>query len=386
MKRRGFTLIELLVVIAIIGVLIALLLPAVQAAREAARRAQCVNNIKQLLLGVHNFESSYQTLPKGINEPYANGLTYQQASDNLIADATEPFGPNWAVMILPYLEQAPLYNASNVVGYPGWDGPYNSVTKPQQNAPNPQNYNVDWANTTLRTTWLGVMTCPSDPQNKNSNPFYTASDLQNFPSIAPMSRTGTPYINWARGNYGAIQGATDMDNTVNGYGGESHAPFSGATKRGVMGANFGLALRDVVDGTSQTAFIAEMRAGLTTSDGRGVWAMGFGGSSLCCEARSYNPTPNATFMVSPGCDDGGDEIQTCWTFAKQFPNRNLLGMPCNCSKANNVGGQARSLHPGGVNVGFGDGSVHFIKNTIANRIWYNILVSNDGGVISADQY
>src|ERR1700753_4106146 len=100
---RGFTLIELLVVIAIIAVLIALLLPAVQAAREAARRAQCVNNIKQIVLGLMNFESSNSTLPKGINEPYVNGYTYNQVSDLLVADQTEPFGPNWAVMILPYL-------------------------------------------------------------------------------------------------------------------------------------------------------------------------------------------------------------------------------------------------------------------------------------------
>jgi prepilin-type processing-associated H-X9-DG protein len=61
-------------------------------------------------------------------------------------------------------------------------------------------------------------------------------------------------------------------------------------------------------------------------------------------------------------------------------------MPCNCSKANNVGGQARSLHPGGVNVGLGDGSVRFIKNSVANRVWYNLMVSIDGSIVSADQF
>src|ERR1700737_2345469 len=105
---RAFTLIELLVVIAIIAVLIALLLPAVQAAREAARRAQCVNNVKQLGLALHNFESTNGKFPKGINEPYVNGLSDQQASDALVSDATEPFGPNWAVMILPFMEQQNL--------------------------------------------------------------------------------------------------------------------------------------------------------------------------------------------------------------------------------------------------------------------------------------
>jgi prepilin-type processing-associated H-X9-DG protein len=187
-----------------------------------------------------------------------------------------------------------------------------------------------------------------------------------------------------------------MDNTVNGYGGESHAPFKGATKKGVMGANYGVKLANVTDGTSNTIFIAEMRAGIATSDGRGVWAMGMGGSSLCCEARSYDPGPNSTFMVAgpPNCDDGGDETQTCWTFAAQFPNRGNLGMPCNCTQGtvvgspgqNNVGSQARSMHPGGVNIGLGDGSVRFIKNSVANLTWYQLLVSIDGGVISSDSY
>ncbi len=185
-RRQGFTLIELLVVIAIIAILIALLLPAVQAAREAARRSQCVNNIKQILLGLHNFESTYSTLPKGINEPYVNGLTYQQVSDLLVADQTEPFGPNWAVMILPYLEQQPLYNSANVPGYPGWSGPYNDATNPAQDAPNANLYNMSWASNTVVSSNLSVFTCPSDAYNSPSNPFFTANDGTNFPGLAPI--------------------------------------------------------------------------------------------------------------------------------------------------------------------------------------------------------
>src|SRR6516162_8261196 len=110
MTRRAFTLIELLVVIAIIAVLIALLLPAVQAAREAGRRAQCVNNLKQLGLAAHNFISTNNQFPLGVRIPYCDGLNSQTASDSLDSDATSPFGPNWAVMLLPFLENAALYN------------------------------------------------------------------------------------------------------------------------------------------------------------------------------------------------------------------------------------------------------------------------------------
>jgi prepilin-type N-terminal cleavage/methylation domain-containing protein len=146
-RPRGFTLIELLVVIAIIAVLIALLLPAVQSAREAARRAQCVNNVKQLLLGLHNFESSNNTFPKGVNQPYLTGLNYNTSSDHLGSDFSEPFGPNWAIMILPYLEQATLYNSSNVLGYPGWPGPY--AVPYATTAPSANLYLMDWCNTTV---------------------------------------------------------------------------------------------------------------------------------------------------------------------------------------------------------------------------------------------
>ena len=392
MKRalRGFTLIELLVVIAIIAVLIALLLPAVQSAREAARRAQCVNNLKQLTLAVHNFESSNGKFPMGINIPYVTGLTYTQATDALTSDETEPFGPNWAVMILPYLEQQGLYNASNVIGYPGWNGPYNPGPNPNtQTAPNAQNYNMQWANSTLRSTTLRAFTCPSDPYNNSGNPFFTPADASNFPSIAPVNQqTGEVLINWARGNYGAVQGATDSDHTVNGFFGETSAPFKGYSKRGMMGANFGVSISDATDGLSNTAMVAEMRAGIATVDNRGVWAMGFAGASLCCEARPYNPTPNSNLMVPPGnCDDGGDETQNCFAFAPLFPTRDKMGMPCNCTQGNyNSGGQARSMHPGGVNVGMGDGSVRFVKNSVANQVWFALLVSNDAMVVSSDQY
>src|SRR5471032_2054494 len=106
MRRRGFTLIELLVVIAIIAVLIALLLPAVQQAREAARRTQCKNNLKQLGLAMYNYEGTYGKFPFASFVPWG-----RIGKDDCHMDYTGQFGPNWGVAILPYIEQASLYQS-----------------------------------------------------------------------------------------------------------------------------------------------------------------------------------------------------------------------------------------------------------------------------------
>ncbi len=396
-RTRGFTLIELLVVIAIIAVLIALLLPAVQAAREAARRAQCVNNLKQITLAAHNFIATNGALPYGERIPWAFGLTNATAGDYTISDMTTPFGPNWAVMLLPYLEQQALFNASNVLGYPGIPGypqndsgapgPGGAWSSPDGHAiPNRAQYNMDWANSTLHGTVLAAFVCPSDAYNNTGNKFLSSSDTS-FGFTPTDPRNGTPLLNWARGSYGAVQGGTDSDHTVNDNPGASNAPFSGVPKHGVMGVNYGASIAQITDGTSNTAIVAEMRAGLATADGRGVWAMGFAGSSLCCETRPYNPTPNAMNWAGTNCDDGGDETQTCFALAQVMPGYAKMGMPCNCTQGNNnSGGQARSLHPGGVNVGMGDGSVRFIKNSISNQLWFFLIVRDDTNIISADQY
>ena len=390
-RPRGFTLIELLVVIAIIAVLIALLLPAVQAAREAARRSQCVNNVKQLMLGLHNFESANGTFPKGVIEPYINGLDSSVVSDSLASDQTEPFGPNWAVQILPYIEQQALYNASNILGYPGWAGPYSAAPN-AGSAPNAAMYNMDWANSTLRSTRLNVFVCPTDPNNTPANNFFSASDATNYAQYAPRDpRTGTPLTNWARGNYGAVQGATDPDHVANGSDGSSSSPFPGLPKVGMMGLNFGSTIAQVTDGLSNTAAIAELRAGLNSMDIRGTWALGLAMASLAGHAKSYNPTPNnklgVSYAVKPNGKDGGDEMQAGPVLGPLFPNAAQGGMGFNCGGGMfNSGGQSRSLHPGGVNVGFGDGSVRFIKDSVSNQVWFSLLVRKDGTALSADQY
>jgi prepilin-type N-terminal cleavage/methylation domain-containing protein/prepilin-type processing-associated H-X9-DG protein len=389
-NRRGFTLIELLVVIAIIAVLIALLLPAVQAAREAARRAQCVNNVKQLLLGLHNFESTNGTFPMGCNEPYLNGLNYNTGSDALGSDFSEPFGPNWAIMILPFIEQGGVYNSSNVLGYPGWAGPY--AVAYASTAPNQKNYNMDWCNTTVRSTRLNVFVCPTDPNNSTQNNFFQPSDIALFSAAGvtfPQDQAkGIPLTNWARGNYGAVQGNTDPDHQIGGINDPGASPPA-PSHVGMMGENFGSTIAQVTDGLSNTAAVAELRVGLTTADVRGVWAMGLGMASLAGHAKSYNPTPNNKlgFNIIQGCNDGGDEMQAGPVLGQQVLNAAQQGMGFNCgSGMYNSGGQSRSMHPGGVNVGFGDGSVRFVKNTISNTIWILVLAKNDGAVLSSDSY
>ncbi|MDE2505826.1 MAG: DUF1559 domain-containing protein [Planctomycetota bacterium] len=394
MRRRGFTLIELLVVIAIIAVLIALLLPAVQSAREAARRAQCVNNLKQLALGCHNFESSNGSFPKGVILPYVNGLNPSTAGDYLVSDYSEPFGPNWAVQILPYIDQATIYNASNVVGYPGFAGPYNDPTNPPNSAPYANRYNMDWACTTVRTTRLNVFTCPSDSLNQAGSFFYDASAMAALSAVGTTGpqdqRTGTPLLNWARGNYGSVNGSSDIDHEVNGDLGTYSwiAPFNGSPHGGMIGANFGVSIAQVTDGLSNTAMLAELRSGLNSSDPRGTWALGMGGASLMGQTKSFNPTPNNQFgFPLPNCNDGGDELQGTPAFAPLFPNAAQMGMGFNCGGGMfNSGGQARSQHPGGVNIAMGDGSVRFIKNSISQRVWWMLLTRADGSVLSADQF
>ena len=124
-----------------------------------------------------------------MNEPYLTGLNYNTGSDALGSDFSEPFGPNWAIMILPYIEQATLYNSSNVLGYPGWPGPY--AVPYASTAPNQKLYNMDWCNTTVRSTRLNVFVCPTDPMNDPSNNFFQPSDIALFTAAGGHVSSGS---------------------------------------------------------------------------------------------------------------------------------------------------------------------------------------------------
>ncbi len=378
-RRNGFTLIELLVVIAIIGVLISLLLPAVQKIREAANRMSCTNNLKQIALAAHNFHDTYKRFPVGCYMPYAmDGGPNVGGFYHLTQDITFPFGPNWAVYLLPFIEQGNLYNQIDVTKYPG-------VTLPA-NIYNWAAYDRSWR--VIRGQPVKIYLCPSDGYNQQ-------------PYNDPSGVDAPPEVGWARGNYAGTRGFTDSDHSTDGVNCLLNNPFDGTGSDGVVPGNpanpplskgpifffsttgrNGTRIADIVDGTSSTIMFNEVRAGLSPLDSRGVWAMGHPGSSTTEAGRNYNPTPNNR-LDSPDGQTYGDELQNCYKFwyyglgAQQamgcFPN--TTGDQMNSA-------MARSLHPGGVNAAYADGSVHFIKDSIDQYTWCILQSKNDGQVIT----
>jgi prepilin-type N-terminal cleavage/methylation domain-containing protein/prepilin-type processing-associated H-X9-DG protein len=372
--RRGFTLVELLVVIAIIAILIGLLLPAVQKVRESAARAQCTNNLKQIVLAAHNYHDNYQKLPVGCYMPYA------QDGYHNTQDITFPFGPNWAIYILPFIEGGNLYATVNVNAYPGTALPanlYNFAT-----------YDRSWR--ALRGATIKTYLCPSDANNRT-------------PYNDPSGVDAPPEVVWARGNYAGTAGFTDSDHTTDGSDALYNNPFDGDASDGVVPnnpanpplgkgpifffsttGNNGTRITDIVDGTSNTIMFNEVRAGINQLDSRGVWAMGHPGSSLTEAGRNYNPTPNNT-LDSPDGQTFGDELQNCYKFWYYGIGRDK-GMGCfpNTSGDQMNSAMARSMHVGGVNAAFADGGVRFVRNDIDQYSWCILQSKDDGQVMLGD--
>jgi prepilin-type N-terminal cleavage/methylation domain-containing protein/prepilin-type processing-associated H-X9-DG protein len=326
MRRRGFTLIELLVVIAIIAVLIALLLPAVQAAREAARRSQCVNNMKQLGLAMHNYHDSLGSFPIG-----AMGVR------SLIAGGRYPSGTpvgsarvTWACMLLPYIEQGTMANAYNFS----------------------YSFNTN-QNTTALLSLVSVYSCPSDP---------------NLGSIeqTPARRQGNYNVNWGS--------STWYQNMVTTYNPVTGIYLPGSTQQVFfLGAPFtedkSFGIQNITDGSSNTLLMAEVKIGADisggTQDHRGDI---FNDDYQCAMFTALTP-PNLSFPDYLGGD--------C-----NYPYQN--NPPCTVKAP--YFNAARSYHPGGVNATMGDGHVQFFKNSVNLNTWRALASSQGGEVISADSY
>jgi len=329
MRRRGFTLIELLVVIAIIAVLIALLLPAVQAAREAARRSQCVNNLKQLGLAMHNYNDTISTFPigaMGVRSLVANGI---YPTGTPIANARR----TWAWLVLPYLEQGAMANAIN----------FSLATNHQ-------------ANTTVNVTTVKVYECPSDP---NGGILEGGTTLPR--------RMGNYTVNWGNSCWGQDMQSNPFagpyPSTANGgvtFGG---APFT-------QDRSFGI--QSITDGTSNTLLMAEVIIGVNSSAGDDHRGDIYNDDYNCGMFMAYTP-PNATFpdwMYSTYCQYPYQQNPPCTPNAPTYQFFNA----------------ARSRHSGGVNSLMGDGSVRFVKSSINVITWRALGSSRGGEVISADAF
>jgi prepilin-type processing-associated H-X9-DG protein len=266
-----------------------------------------------------------------------------------VNSASSPFGPNWAVFLLPFIGHQALYEQANPASYPGAKDPADLAS-----------YNLSWRG--IRGSMLETFLCPSD--SGQDVPFTD-------PSGAPTEG------GWARGNYAASNGAGDADHSIGGDPNPQEDPFRGISKGPVMAINYGARGADITDGTSITFLVHEVRAGVNAMDRRGTWAMGFPGASMVNGGQTNIATPNNTA-------DESDEIEGCSNF--WYPGIGTEnGMGCiNQPKAGSEGAMARSRHPGGVNACFADGHVQFISNSISRLTWVLLQSANDGLVPDND--
>ena len=347
-NRRGFTLIELLVVIAIIAVLIALLLPAVQAAREAARRSQCVNNLKQLGLALHNYHSTHDVFPLGSARARFNAT-----------DGDPATWGNWgaSALLLPYMEQTAIFNSIN----------FNFTADNGQAAA---------INSTGFNTRIASMLCPSD------------------------GAAGQTLIN----SYSASMGTTIYNN-----GTEDNIANASATN-GPFAEYASKGLRDITDGSSGTIAYGEALVGGQTAGQPTKWRNNIAGApgiTYLLSAAS-NPTAVQTYLngctttwkSTPSLIGNGRGKRWGWGSPGQSlfntvvpPNSNDYPWSscrdncdggCNADRASFA--NATSNHPGGANFTMGDGSVRFIKATIARNIYWSLGTVNGGEVVSADAF
>jgi prepilin-type N-terminal cleavage/methylation domain-containing protein/prepilin-type processing-associated H-X9-DG protein len=347
--RPAFTLVELLVVIAIIGTLVGLLLPAVQAARESGRRNTCSNNLKQIGLAAQNYDSVRKSLPPAVLYDSTYTLTEAYYNRNL--------GPNWAIFLLPYLEEDATFSsiAAAVSDY---------QAKVSQNSGQGSN---GWAQ--VRGVAIATYRCPTD--------------IVGEPWSGRTSVLGATTLNdgWARGNYAANSGVgtwTSASNgcrglqrvstgwseyTLNTYGRGgastctvvdmgSNETGAGSGPLSVNNSSKSIAKITVLDGTSKTILFDEIRVG-SQQDPRGTWALGMPGASITAAngIDSTGPGPNYSGTGLGDVVHGGiDDVAS--------------GMSCRGTDKSQQAG-AKSLHPNGVQVSFADGSVGFITNAVS---------------------
>jgi len=315
LKRRGFTLIELLVVIAIIAVLIALLLPAVQQAREAARRSQCKNNLKQWGLALHNYHDTHRTFPMG-----AMGL----------GGTSNNFG--FQVMLLPFIDQAPLYNQFN------FNVSYTDITTPASS--------TGKANYYLVTQRFPLLFCPSA---RTSDQGYSLS-------------VGGTTVQASTVHYYGVAGAYGTNPMTGslypGHVGTTTGAHGGFSINGIMGVNRNTSMRDVTDGTSNTLVVGESSDSVESGLGSSwrAWTQGAsggtGGAAFYSCKNVVNPIGESGYFTGSG------------DTAMRYFNNVRFG----------------SQHTGGAQFLMADGSVRFISTNIDMGVYRSAATMGSGEV------
>jgi prepilin-type N-terminal cleavage/methylation domain-containing protein/prepilin-type processing-associated H-X9-DG protein len=338
-STRGFTLIELLVVIAIIAVLIALLLPAVQAAREAARRSQCINNLKQMGIAFHNYLSANNALPPA--KIWSGSCTSGSNPGGQVLNTTA------FAMILGYIEQTALFNAynfSHASSNAAWEPPNTNVV------------GTAMVNTTVVGTMIASYWCPSDAQ----------------PTVVNDSNTSptNPYWrqNAMRSNYLLSCSIYDDYNCWGASGSGVGSTFQ--FYRGAFFNDISTSVSEIRDGTSNTFLAGE------SVQGPSHYSSSYGpywGCGTHTSVQGYIPSVTSTASYQAAFAPNGYTgyiYPTVAVYQQKLPYAWVFS----------------SFHPGGVNMVMGDGSVRFIKNSISHYAWGGLSTIAGGEVISADAY